>query len=557
MPVIITPLMNQSIAFTLLQEVYPVELFVLGVVFFAVLGLLYRLGFSTNLGLLTAGIVAGSLEINFLMHEEVMHGLAELGALFLLFVTSARCRYRLVATGTSGMMFAAIYVGLATASAALLLRYIGLAWPESIFSALLLAFTCTPITIKLLSSSRAITQSSAGFDRTMLMQVLIVLIVLPLVPLMGDRTVPSIEVVRMYLVGLPLIGIAFVLAGGWFPETVDEIQRENVEEAALIKICTILGLPLLVTYVVGLPLAFGAVTSGVLISETRFRGRPVGDIVSLRWMMVALFMVPLGILFDYRILLDEIAFIGGMVTGMLVLKTVFLVTAAVIIQRNWRKRFRLNVHLLPIGGLSFLIFAEGRSHGLMPGGWEAGGEQLFITVTVLLFVVYGLVTTMTASVSRGSSPVEPVSDDEAPEGGWLLRGYNQMREGSRLSTGDRRGVIRHDDDRLGLRLSGGEGLVPVQARGLRIFLWDIPVQENAPIVDFTVAELNQHHRFNLILLCIWRTDICYPNPPPSLRLQAGDRLIVSGTPGEYVDGGKLFSSPEGSGADDWASPFDH
>ena len=88
-----------------------------------------------------------------------------------------------------------------------------------------------------------------------------------------------------------------------------------------------------------------------------------------------------------------------------------------------------------------------------------------------------------------------------------------------------------------------------------IYLWEIQVESGAPVDGRTLEEVYRHPRFNLVLVGLWRTDICYSDPPPTLQLQTDDRLIVSGTPGQYIDGGVLFSRPQGSGAGSWLSHF--
>lgn len=518
---------------------HPIELLLFLGVFLVGVCLLYGLGFSANMGLLTAGVVAGSLEIGVLMHEDILHGMVEVGALFLIFIASARCRYKIAVNRYLAIRFVAMYILLTTVVAAILFQVVGVSWREGIFSALLVGFTCTPSVIRLFMPA---SQRLQLFDRLSgidVAQVLLVLLVLPLVPFLAGHGIDPLDLPRIYLTGFPPVGVAFILSGGWFPETLERLKRRDRAEIALAKVGAIVCVPFIYAYLMGLPLAFGAATSGVLVSESKLGGQVVGELVSLRWFISALFLVPLGMLFDFQLLMEERQIIGGAVTGLLVVKVVVFAAVVYLLEWSQQEKMQLGMHLVPVGALSFLVFSEGHALGLRPGGWEGNGEQLFVTVTVLIFAMYAGAMAL-ATYYRRFRTGKPSKEVPRAVGKQKRRFGLSNVFGMVETSADKSGVWK--EGQVSYCSSFGEigQMRPIVAKDQSIYLWPVKVKTGTPIEGCTLEELRGDSQFNLLIVGVWRAGIYWPDPPNSFRLQLNDQLVLSGTPGAYLKCDSFF-----------------
>ena len=141
------------------------------------------------------------------------------------------------------------------------------------------------------------------------------------------------------------IGIArFVVPTvlGW----VDASRSREVFLLAILSLC--IGTAWL-TSLAGLSLALGAFLGGMVVADTEYSHRAMGDILPLRDAFVSIFFVSLGMLFDVRTLLAHPFLVMALLFGFLVAKGCLATLAAMAMRFPSRVAWLAGVGLAQFG----------------------------------------------------------------------------------------------------------------------------------------------------------------------------------------------------------------
>ena len=142
-----------------------------------------------------------------------------------------------------------------------------------------------------------------------------------------------------------------------------DASRSN-EVFILTVLCLCIGTAYL-TSLTGLSLALGAFLAGMIVADTDFRHRAMGDILPLRDVFVSFFFVSLGMFFDFHLLTEKpmevglllIAFIGG--------KGFIAILAASFMRFPPRAAWLAGVGLAQFGEFGFIILQLAIQEGVV------------------------------------------------------------------------------------------------------------------------------------------------------------------------------------------------
>ena len=140
------------------------------------------------------------------------------------------------------------------------------------------------------------------------------------------------------------------------------------------------------TNLAGVSLALGAFLAGLVVSESRYRGYALSEVLPLRTVFNAVFFVSIGMLLDGRFVLDNLALVVGTTIAVYLLKSI--VTAGTVVALGYPVRIATisGLALAQICETSFVLERVGVEAGMSPAGMAYTGEQTFIAVTVLLML---------------------------------------------------------------------------------------------------------------------------------------------------------------------------
>lgn len=336
----------------------------------AVTVVLAKLRLPTVAGLLASGALLGPFGLRLVTSVHAIEILAEVGVVLLLFTIGLefslkrlRSIFRQVAIGGG------VQVGLTTLAALGVAKAFGVATGPAIFYGFVFALSSTAIVLRALGERRELDAPHGKFIvGALIFQDLCVVPMVLVVPLLGSGAsagaaslqiglaIGKAAVVVVLVVGLSRYVVPKVL--GW----VDASRSREVFLLAILALC--IGTAWL-TSLAGLSLALGAFLGGMVVADTEYGHRAMGDMLPLRDAFVSIFFVSLGMLFDVRILLESPWLVAGLLVGFLVGKGMLATLAAVAMRFPARVAWLAGVGLAQFGEFGFVLTRLAQSNGLV------------------------------------------------------------------------------------------------------------------------------------------------------------------------------------------------
>jgi len=331
---------------------------------------LSKLKLPTVAGLLLAGALLGPFGLGLVSSVHAIEVLAEVGVVLLLFsigleFSLARLRDVLRQVALGGALQVGLTTGVTTGIAVLLGQPVG----RGLFYGFAFALSSTAIVLRALSERRELDAPHGKFIvGTLIFQDLCVVPMVLIVPLLGSGS-PAGHAAAS--VGLALGKAAVVVTGtvllarfvvpkilGW----VDASRSREVFLLAILALC--IGTAWL-TSMVGLSLALGAFLGGMVVADTEYSHRAMGDILPLRDAFVSVFFVSLGMLFDVRVVAAQPLLVFGLLAGFLIAKGLLATLAAMAMRFPSRVAWLAGVGLAQFGEFGFVLARLAQSNGVI------------------------------------------------------------------------------------------------------------------------------------------------------------------------------------------------
>jgi CPA2 family monovalent cation:H+ antiporter-2 len=182
------------------------------------------------------------------------------------------------------------------------------------------------------------------------------------------------------------------LMRGWF----HLVARQKSSELFVLNVLLItLGLAY-ITEMAGLSLALGAFVAGALISETEYRHQVEIDIKPFRDILLGLFFVSVGMLLDWRVLIDQGGWVALLLVSLLVVKAVLIFGLCMLFGSPAAVALRAGLALAACGEFGFVLLA--RAAGLGVVSLEA--VQLVLAAMVLSMLAAPFLVERSAALAR-------------------------------------------------------------------------------------------------------------------------------------------------------------
>ncbi len=400
------------------------------------------------LGYLSVGVVIGPNALALSPDAEGVRHLGEFGVVFLMFVIGLEfnlSKLRAMRRHVFGLgvlqvavtMLGATLVILGVAS--VLPRMWSMSWQAALALSSALTMSSTAIVVKLMSE-RLEMESEHG-KRVMgvlLFQDLAVVPLLVLIPALGA---PGEQLAgALGLAALKAIALVFVLLVGGqhvMRRWLTLVARRKSEELFVLNLLFItLGLAWL-TEMAGLSLALGAFIAGMLISETEFKRQVETDIRPFHDVLLGLFFISIGMLLDWRLVLEHWA----MVTLLLLVPTFCKAALVTILSKGLGATsgvsLRTGLYLAQAGEFGFVLLNMAQTNALVPPA---------LLNSILASMVLSMLATPFIVMYSNRIVMKLVSSD------WLQQSL-QMTTIARKSIGANRHVIICGYGRCGQNLA--------------------------------------------------------------------------------------------------------
>ncbi|WP_372950230.1 cation:proton antiporter [Mariniphaga sp.] len=341
-----------------------------------------RLKVPTVVGYLITGIVAGPHLLALVHEEHNIEILAEIGVILLLFTIGLEFSLKHLVRIRKIVFFG----GLMQVSITALVFYalsslFEMDWKGSLFMGFLIALSSSALVLKLLQERSELT---SNYGRTVLgiliFQDLLLVPLLLFTNLLGN---PSVEignemflllVKTVFIIGLVYAGNRWLL-----PKLLHLIALAKNQELFTMSIFLICFAIALLTYSLGMSLAFGAFLAGLMISESEYSHNAFGNLIPFKDTFTSFFFVSIGMLLNLSFVQENILLVAGAVLLVVVLKTLIASATGFVLGHTFRGIVLIGFALSQVGEFSFILAKVGFGYGIL----TEFNYQLFLAVTVI------------------------------------------------------------------------------------------------------------------------------------------------------------------------------
>ena len=316
-----------------------------------------RLGLSTVLGYLAAGLAIGPYGLNLAGDPAATLQFAELGVVMLLFIVGLELQPRrllVMRRWVFGLGVAQVSsVTLALATPMHFMFAVG--WPQALLLGFALSLSRTAFMLQLLGEQKKLNapHGRAAFG-VLLLQDLAVIPVIAAINLLAPRANNAAEVQAM-IWGPLLFMVGVTSARLLLRPALRAIAATGIQElftaAALVMV---LGAAA-ATERVGLSMGLGAFLAGMLVADSEYRHQLETDIAPFKGLLLGLFFMAVGMSVDLALLLREPLLIIVLALALMLLKALVLYPIARSMALDRQSAARLAVTVSQGGEFAFVL----------------------------------------------------------------------------------------------------------------------------------------------------------------------------------------------------------
>ena len=352
-----------------------------------VTGLLAKwLGLSPIVGYLLAGVLIGPSTPGFVGDAEIASQLAELGVILLMFGVGLHFSLKdLLAVRSIAIPGALVQCTIATLVCTGIAVATGWSWQTGLILGFSVSVASTVVLIRALLDQGILNtpEGHAAVGWLVVQDIITVLLLVLLPPLAGTSAggVSVWQVMSIAVLKLAVLTAIAALAGARFvPWLLLRVARLRSRELFTLTVLVMAIGVATVSYVTfGASMALGAFLGGMVVGQSKVSEEAAADVLPMRNVFAVLFFVAVGMLFDYRMLLESPALMLGVLA--IILLVTPLVAFAIVIVTGHSVKAGLTVAggLAQIGEFSFIVSDLARSLGLLP----ATGSNVLIGAAII------------------------------------------------------------------------------------------------------------------------------------------------------------------------------
>ncbi|WP_418514443.1 cation:proton antiporter [Deinococcus sp. RM] len=354
-----------------------------------------KLGVPAVVGQVLAGILIGPSVLSLVRPDEFLLSLAELGAVFLLFMVGLETRFRdLLSVGKEALLVAVLGIAFPLALGFGFGLWQGQENVSALFVGTSLVATSVGITAKVLQEMGVL---DARFAQVILgaavIDDILGLTLLAVVSGLGAGESMSAAQVALIL-GLSVGFVALVLAVGIPLVRRFQPRLQNLSLSRMFNVAIVVGLGVAaLSTVAGLAPIIGAFLAGMVLAEVKDEVEFESKVHALESFLAPVFFVVVGLQLDLGVLGDPVVIVAGLI--LTVLAVIGKVAGGLIGARSMggRQSLLVGVGMVPRGEVGLIVASLGLAAGVI-------GKQVY--AEVLLMVL--LTTVLAPLVLRALAP---------------------------------------------------------------------------------------------------------------------------------------------------------
>jgi CPA2 family monovalent cation:H+ antiporter-2 len=402
----------------------------------AVISVLFeRLRLPAIAGLLAAGALIGPFGLALVDGGENIQTLARVGVVILLF--SIGLEFSLTRLGRIARLVAIgglLQVSLTVGAVLLLAMALGFSAQKGLLFGFALSLSSTAIVLRALSERKEVDAPHGRFVvGTLVFQDLSVVPMVLIVPILAAGGSGALLDVGLALGKAgALVVAAVVLSKLLVPRLFSLVDAGRSRETFVLAVLAVCGGTAWLTSAVGLSLELGAFLAGLVLAETDYGHRALSDVLPLRDVLMSIFFVSLGMLFEPHVVLDHPGAVCAVFGVLFVGKGVIAALTALLMRFPARAAFLAGVGLAQFGEFGFVLIQLGEKAGLATAEESAivlaaGVISMFVTplaVRVAPHITAGEVLLRPLSRLLGARGIdEPAQEHKLLDGHVVIVGY--------------------------------------------------------------------------------------------------------------------------------------
>ena len=377
-----------------------------------VLGFLaQRLRISPIVGYLLAGILVGPFTPGFVANRSIAEQFAEIGVILLLFGIGLRFHLsEMIAMWRVVIPGALIQSAISTGALALILHLMGWSWTAGIILGMAVSVASTVVMALVLAERHdlhaPIGYIAIGWTVVEDLLTVAILLLLPIVFAPDGGASQSVGA-ALGIAGVKVVGlvIAVVVLGRWvIPGALERIEKTRSRELFTLAILVLaLGIAVGSAEIFGVSMALGAFLAGLAVGRSEFSARAALDAVPMRDAFSVLFFVSVGMLFDFRSLIDAPLVIIAVLAVVVIIKPLAALLTVRVLGVPLATAAPVGAAFSQIGEFSFILGSVARGLGLITdAGWNAVVAASIISIVLNPFI-YRWVRSTSSSAPTATS----------------------------------------------------------------------------------------------------------------------------------------------------------
>jgi CPA2 family monovalent cation:H+ antiporter-2 len=329
-----------------------------------------RLGLPTIVGYLLAGIAISPFTPGYIGDSEILHQLAELGVIFLMFGVGLHFSFGdLWRVRDVALPGALLQTSLATLLGFGLSQAWGWTAESGVILGLAISVASTVVLLRGLTNLSLLNtppgQAAVGW---LVMEDILSVLILVVIPILGGAgggfrwQALALTIAK----ALAFMAIMYFAGRKFIPWLLDRIAHTGVRELFILAILAItLGTSLGAAELFGVSLALGAFVAGAIISQTHMSHQIAADVFTFQETFSILFFVSIGMLVDPAFIWTHLGPILALSALVILGKAAIVILLKGILRKPLQTLLVVAVGLSQIGEFSFIIGQAGLNQGLI------------------------------------------------------------------------------------------------------------------------------------------------------------------------------------------------
>jgi len=341
-----------------------------------------RIKVPTIVGYLLTGILLGPHLLGLIQAQHEIEMIAEIGVVLLLFTIGMEFSLKHLLKIRKVVFFGGLFQVFVTAGVFMLVSKIyDLPWQTGLFIGFLAALSSSALVLKLLQERSELT---SNYGRTtlgiLIFQDLMLVPILLLTNFLGSESSNITYELSVLTIKMVII-IAFVYVGNrWLiPKLLHVVALLKNQELFMLAIFMICMAVSLITFQLGMSLAFGAFLAGLMISESEYSHNAFGNLITFKDIFTSFFFISIGMMLDMMFVVNNYEIVLISVLLVIIIKGIVGAAAGFLLGHTFRGIVMIGLALTQVGEFSFILAKIGFQKSIINNFYY----QLFLAVSVI------------------------------------------------------------------------------------------------------------------------------------------------------------------------------